>query len=301
MSFRRLSGVIVSITAVLLWLAGTLASQPKSGGSRTILFSVIGKDKHPITDLKLEEVKVFENGKAQNTASIANASAVPLTLVMLVDASGSTVNVPPYWRSEMKPFLDGLLRPGVGKGAVIHFSESPTLIQAATDNVSQLVDAINKAKAGGGSAVYDSLAIAAREAGKSQGRKAILMISDGEDNASRFTKEMTSRIVQENDVIIYAITVEPVRTGTPFLPSRPTGKPFLEELTRETGGRYLTSNSPKDLRNKLVEVGDELRSQYAVTYQPSDSKGAGAWRKLKIEVSRKDSRVQHRSGYYSTP
>jgi Ca-activated chloride channel family protein len=277
-------------------LAGLFVSQPQNPGPKTISFSAIGKGGKPVTDLKLEEVQVSEDGKAQTATGIANTGNEPLLLSVLLDSSGSSLTTPTYWQVEVKSFINDLLRPGVDQGTILQFDSKTQVLQPPTDNVSLLTTAIDQVRRGGATALYDALAQAATAVERMQGRRALLLISDGYDTASRLSKEAALKTVHQSDVLVYAVTVEP--TEFRRNPSA-LGKDFLEDLAAETGGRHLLVRNAKGMRTGLAEIAAELRAQYAITYQPTpNSRANGIFREVRLKVTRKDVKVRHPSGYY---
>jgi Ca-activated chloride channel family protein len=294
MSFRR---ALWTVAAILL--AGVLIAQPQLN-TRGIVFSVTDKNKQPVLDLKDNEVTVIDNGKAQSATSLARADKLPIIFTIVLDTSGSTVNTPLYWQEELNKQLGTLVRPVTDKAMVIRFDSRTYLTQEPTDDLAKLGAAIMQNSGRGGTALYDSLILAAREMNSANARKVILLISDGEDTASANPKETARRAILESNVTLFAFV--PKKSGPSSLfASSNFGQALLEELATASGGRSIPTTSPKDFRKGLDEIAAMLRSQYGVVYQPSDVSAPGAFRKLKVEIKRKDTKVMHPAGYFVKP
>ncbi|MGC2447547.1 MAG: VWA domain-containing protein, partial [Candidatus Sulfotelmatobacter sp.] len=183
------------------------------------------------------------------------------------------------------------------KAFVLGFNSHTQLAQDFTDNVSLLSTGIYRLHDGGGTALYDAVYRACKEKllkDKSDHpvRKAIIIVSDGEDNQSEFSKAQAIEMAQRAEVIIYAIS-----TDDSGLVMR--GDKVLEQLADATGGRVFFPFKMKDITRSFAAIEDELRSQYVVSYKPADFDPDGRYRSIQISSLKKDLQVRARRGYFA--
>jgi VWFA-related protein len=291
---------ILGITGCLL--AASMASRPQALGPRTVYLSVEDKSKKPIADLKPEELRVFEDGKAQTVTSLTTAGTIPLSVTFLVDAGFGAQRVRDDWRKEIGPFLNALLRPSIDTAQVIAFNQQSVVMQQSTDQVPLLLAAFDKLIFGPGPiATNDAITRAVRQAGKGSNRRVLVIISDGVDTTLNMLDEPSIKPAQEEGVRVYGVTINrPLPTDTFGAATLQVGRMFLVHIAEQTGGRAVVASPPKDLQNFFTTVADELRLQYVVTYTPTDNRANGKFRKIKIETTRKDTKARYPSGYYAT-
>src|SRR6202035_3769883 len=181
---------------------------------------------------------------------------------------------------------------------VVGFDVTPEVTQDFTDNTELLAHGVHELRPGGGTALYDALYFACRDkllkAPKSATvRRAIILLSDGEDNQSHVTREEAIEMAQRAEAIVYTIS-------TNVSGSKGPGDKVLERIAEATGGRAFFPFQIRDVANAFAEIQDELRSQYAVSYKPADFKADGHFRTIEIVASdRKNFRVRARRGYYA--
>ncbi len=271
-----------------------------------------------ITTLNKEEFEVFEDGQRQQIRYFARETALPLTLGLLVDTSVSQWRLVPAEQEASEIFFRRALAPK-DLAFLISFDTDVDLLQDFTANQGLLRRALERLKVNspapptplpstqgpfpglshGGTHLYDAVYLAAREKLASEvGRKAIVLITDGEDQGSKLKSEEAVEAAQKADVIIYGILFLDRQFYGGYGLSVYLGDSVLKKMSEETGGRMVRVDRSKDLPTAFEEISQELRSQYSLGYTPSNAGRDGRFRRLRIKTVRDDLRVQHRKGYY---
>jgi VWFA-related protein len=178
------------------------------------------------------------------------------------------------------------------------FDVTPTITQDWTNNIDGLESGVNRMRPGGGTALFDAVYTACRDKlldvsrGQEPVRKAMVLISDGDDNQSRVYKDEAIKECQRADTIIYAIS-------TNWTPSRGAGDKILTDMASETGGQAFFPPSVEKMSESFHSIEDELRSQYALTYTPADFKEDGAFRPIYLYCKERGFLVRTRKGYFA--
>jgi Ca-activated chloride channel homolog len=214
-----------------------------------------------------------------------------------VDTSGSVRSRFDFEQEAAVSFLEHTLRPHFDKAFVMGFNTHSQITQDFTDNVTLLQTGVNSLHDGGGTALYDAIYRACREKllkDKSDRpvRRAIIIVSDGEDNQSEVSRAQAIEMAQRAEVLIYAIS-----TDDSGLILR--GDKVLEQLADATGGRAFFPFKMKDIKSSFSAIEDELRSQYVVSYRPANFDADGRYRSIEITALKKDLQVRARRGYYA--
>jgi VWFA-related protein len=223
---------------------------------------------------------------------------LPIALGLLVDTSGSVHGRFDFEQEAAVSFLQHTLRANFDKAFVMGFSTHSQVTQEFTDNVRLLETGVRNLRNGGGTAMYDAIYKACREKlskedhGDHPVRRAIIVVSDGEDNQSEVSRALAIETAQRAEVIIYAIS-----TDDSGLILR--GDKALQQLADATGGRAFFPFKMKDIKNSFAAIEDELRSQYVVSYKPADFDADGRYRSIEITALKKDLQVRARKGYYA--
>ena len=283
------------------------------------------KDKHGalIPHLAKENFDLFEDGQPQTIKYFKAESDLPLTLGILIDSSGSQMRVLDMEKEVGASFLESTLRPK-DEAFVISFDVDITLLQDFTNSVSRLRRALNGAKintggvscSGGpvgpqgpipcsstgprGTALYDAVYLASHdEFSHEVGRKAMILLTDGEDQGSRLKIKEAIEAAQKADAICYVLLI--ADRGFYGLGGY-SGDSEMKKLTQETGGRVIeVGNKIEKLRQAFDQISEELRSQYNIGYTPTNTVRDGSFRKVQIKPKQSDYKIQARSGYYATP
>ena len=264
-----------------------------------VVFTVTDKRDHFVKDLTENDFRVVDDSKpALSIRSFSRQTNLPLRVGLLIDASNSVRDRFKFEQEAAIEFLNQIIRPKYDKAFVIGFDTTPEVTQDFTDSPEQLSNGVRMLRAGGGTAMYDAIYFACRDKlmkednGVMATRRAIILLSDGEDNQSRVSREEAVEMAQRAEVIIYAIS-----TNTSGLKLR--GDKVLEHFAEETGGKAFFPFKIEDVANAFTEISDELRSQYAVAYKPADFTADGKYRSIQIIADNKKYHVRARKGYYA--
>jgi len=264
-----------------------------------VVFTVMDKKGHRITDLKQNDVRVVDDNKAPDQIRSFQAETnLPLQVGLLIDASNSVRDRFKFEQESAIEFLNQTIHPQKDQAFVVGFDVTPEVTQDFTDNTEALAHGVHELRPGGGTAMYDALYFACRDkllkAAKGLTvRRAIILLSDGDDNQSHVTREEAIEMAQRAEAIVYTISTNV--SGT-----KGQGDKVLERIADATGGRAFFPFQIRDVANAFAEIQDALRSQYAISYKPADFKFDGHYRTIEIVTSdRKNFRVRSRRGYYA--
>ena len=264
-----------------------------------VVFTVTDKHGHRVTDLKQKDFSVVDDNKPpQEIRSFHAETNLPLQVGLLIDASNSVRDRFKFEQESAIEFLNQTIRLGYDQAFVVGFDVTPEVTQDFTDDTGALAHGVHELRPGGGTALYDALYFACRDklmkAPKSTPvRRAIILLSDGEDNQSHVSREEAIEMAQRAEAIVYTISTNV--SGT-----KGAGDKVLERIADATGGRAFFPFQIRDVANAFAEIQDELRSQYAISYKPADFKSDGHYRTIEIVANdRKNFKVRARRGYYA--
>jgi VWFA-related protein len=264
-----------------------------------VVFTVTDKHGRRITDLKQGDFRVLDDNKPpQEIRSFHAETNLPLQVGLLIDASNSVRDRFKFEQQSAIEFLNQTIHPRYDQAFVVGFDVTPEVTQDFTDNTELLAHGVHELRPGGGTALYDALYFACRDkllkASKATTvRRAIILLSDGEDNQSHVTREEAIEMAQRAEAIVYTISTNV--SGT-----KGAGDKVLERIADATGGRPFFPFQIRDVANAFAEIQDELRSQYAISYKPADLKADGHYRTIEIVANdRKNFRVRARRGWYA--
>src|SRR5207302_6853242 len=264
-----------------------------------VVFTVTDKHGRYVKNLAKNDFAVLDDSKpAEQIRSFHNETDLPLQVALLVDASNSVRDRFKFEQESAIEFLNQTVRPRYDRALVVGFDVTPEVTQDFTDNTEALSRGVRALKPGGGTAMYDALYFACRDKLlKAQRggptRRAIILLSDGDDNQSHVTREESIDMAQRAEVIVYTISTN--ITGT-----RARGDKVLERIADATGGRAFFPFQITDVANAFIEIQDELRSQYALFYKPADFHTDGRYHTIEILAkTHKGLRVRSRRGYYA--
>jgi VWFA-related protein len=264
-----------------------------------VVFTVTDKRGKRVTGLKQEDFHIVDDSKpAVEIRSFHAETNLPLQVALLIDASNSVRDRFKFEQESAIEFLNQTVRKGYDNAMVVGFDATPEVAQDFTDNTEALAHGVRELRPGGGTALYDALYYACRDKLLKQGhagatRRAIILLSDGEDNLSHVTREEAIEMAQRAEAIVFTISTNV--SGT-----KGAGDKVMERIADATGGRAFFPFQIRDVANAFAEIQEELRSQYAVSYKPADFKADGHFRTIEIVASdRKNFRVRARRGYYA--
>jgi VWFA-related protein len=264
-----------------------------------VVFTVTDKHGRYVRDLHRDDFKVVDDKKpAEQIRSFSSQTDLPLQVGLLIDASNSVRDRFKFEQESAIQFLNQTVRPRYDKAFVIGFDVTPEVTQDFTDNTEWLSRGVRALRPGGGTAMYDALYYACRDklAKAPQSgpvRRAIILLSDGEDNQSHVTREEAIEMAQRVEVIVYTIS-------TNVSGMKHQGDKVLERIAEATGGRAFFPFQIRDVADAFAEIQDELRSQYAISYKPADFVANGQYRTIEILAqNHKGLHVRARRGYFA--
>jgi Ca-activated chloride channel homolog len=298
--YRRIPYLIFLVLAALIAAAQEPSATVKVDVKLVNVFVTV-TDEHgaPIGKLTKENFKVSEDGKEQKIAVFDKESALPLSIVLAVDTSLSTRRDLPLELASGRRFAHAILRPQDGL-AVFQFSEIVNEVVPFTADLKTIDHAIDKVRLGSATALYDALFLGSRALEKRQGRKVMVVITDGGDTASKVDYQDAVRAAQEAEAIVYSIVVVPVEANA----GRDLGgEHALAQISEDTGGKHYYASSLPQLDDAFKQISDELRTQYLLAYYPSQRFSDSDFRRIKVSVggvAESGLQVRHRTGYYTS-
>jgi VWFA-related protein len=264
-----------------------------------VVFTVTDKHGRYVKDLKKNDFKVLDDSRpAEEIRSFHNETDLPLQVGLLVDASNSVRDRFKFEQESAIEFLNQTIRPRYDKAFTVGFDATPEVTQDFTDNTEALSRGVRALRPGGGTAMYDALYFACRDKllkaeQTSPTRRAVILLSDGDDNQSHVTREEAIEMAQRAEVVVYTISTNV--TG-----AKQRGDKVLERIADATGGLAFFPFQITDVANAFAEIQDELRSQYALSYKPVDFRTDGRYHTIEILAqNHKNLRVRSRRGYYA--
>jgi VWFA-related protein len=276
----------------------------------SVLASVRNKNGGLAGNLTKDDFRVFEDGKQQDIKYFTRENDLPLTIGLLVDVSGSQERLIEVERRAAEQFFKSVLRPK-DLAFLISFGHEAELLQDNTSSVKLLRDGLSQLKlntaVGGlhpgpvptaqqtaGTILWDAVYLAAEDRLKGEaGRKVIVVITDGVDTGSRKSRSQAIEAAQKADAIVYSIYYADYQMGGGG------GQGELRRMSDDTGGRVFDIDRRTTLEDAFRDIQEEMRSQYVVSYSPTNPKKDGSFRKLELKTVNKDQKVQARRGYYA--
>ncbi len=265
----------------------------------SLIFTVTDKHGHYIPNLNQNDFTLLDDQKAPlRVNSFHQQINLPLRVGIVIDASTSIRSRFQFEQQSASEFLLQVLRAKNDRAFVMGFDVTPTVTADWTNDQDALETGVNKLEPGGGTALFDAVYVACRDKlGTSRGpepvRKAIILISDGEDNQSRVYLSEAIKECERAETIIYAIS-------TNWTPSRGEGDKVLQELADQTGGEVFFPPSVEEMATSFKDIEEELRSQYALVYTPADFMANGAYRTIYLYCYDRRYAVRAKKGYFAT-
>jgi Ca-activated chloride channel family protein len=263
-----------------------------------MLFTVSDKKGRFVTDLKKDDFEVIETKKQQNILEFTSETDLPLRLAILIDTSNSIRDRFRFQQEAADAFIVNTVRPRQDKAMIVSFDTAAELVTDLTDDVAALQKGVMGLRPGGGTALYDAIYFACREKLMQDQplykfRRAMVLLSDGEDNQSRYTRDQALEMAQKADVTIYTISTNITRITT-------DGDKVLRYFAAETGGQIFFPFKATDLNQSFENISNELRHQYNIFYRPEPLKADGLYHSVEMRVKgRRDLIVRCRKGYYA--
>lgn len=275
-----------------------------------VVVTIAGRSLNGPINLKPEDFEILEDGAPQEIANFARDADQPLRMVMLYDTSLSVAQRLSFERRAAARFFERVMRPQ-DRAAIFSVSTDVVVLQDFTNRVPLLLDAVRQLKAQGATSLYDGIYLAAEHLKETEGRRVIVVVSDGGDTTSNKGLLEALAQAQKSDALIYAIF-----TGN-LAPSQNlrdlAAERALEALTRETGGEVLKPKLPagwqpgeeaddlslKELDRAFANLAEQLRTQYILGFFSTNEKRDGSFRKLSVRIKRPDYIARARTGYYA--
>lgn len=251
----------------------------------------------PIGGLNKEDFVLQEDDREQKIAVFGKESALPLSIVLQIDTSLSTRKDLPLELSSARRFAHAILRPVDGM-SVYAFSEVVNEITPFTSDSRVIDRGIDRIRLGSATALYDALYLGSQALESRQGRKVMVVITDGGDTVSSVNYKEAVRAAQQAEAIVYSIIIVPVEASA----GRDTGgEHALIQLSEDTGGRYFYATSIPQLDEAFRKISDELRTQYLLAYYPSQRLTDSDYRRIHVSLHNGTAyKVRHRTGYYTS-
>ncbi|HKO42750.1 MAG TPA: VWA domain-containing protein [Pyrinomonadaceae bacterium] len=289
------------------------------------LFTAVDKDRHFVTTLKAQDIRIFENDVPQTISVFERETNRPLALAILIDTSESQVGVLELEKQAARVFVDQVLRPNTDQATIISFTGNPRVEQSLTNDRSRLHAGIARVTRGlsqenqyrmandldplpkeQDSTGYTGIWDAAWETienhlshAPERSRRAVILLSDGDDTSSTIKRQNVIDYAVKNEVVIYSIGIRDERFPLGKLDSG-----ALKKISDRTGGRAFFPSEAAGLQNAFAQIEQELRSQYLVAYTPTHPNRDGSYRRIRIEILNPELRNEkvrllYREGYYA--
>ena len=262
-----------------------------------MLFTVSDKKGRFVNDLTKDDFEIIEEKKPQSIVEFVAESDLPLRLAVLIDTSNSIRERFRFQQEAAIEFINSVMRPQ-DKAVVVSFDTGPELVADLTSDTAKLSQAVRSLRPGGGTSFYDAIYFACRDKlqedqPRHKFRRALIVLSDGDDNQSRMSRDQALEMAHKADVVLYGISTN--NSG-----AEQDGDKVLKYFTKETGGLVFFPFKVQDLAQSFQNIANELRHQYSVLYRPEPPKVDGLFHEVSIKVkNRKDLVVRARKGYYA--
>ncbi|HET9527705.1 MAG TPA: VWA domain-containing protein [Pyrinomonadaceae bacterium] len=291
-----------------------------------IFFTAADKNKRFISNLKAEDIRVFEDGQQQDIFTFQTNIDLPLSLAILIDCSASEERTLPDEKEAARAFLENVLRPSKDEAAILSFTGETTLEQGFSGNLERLRRAIDRVEfvppsgyIGGGvvvngtppisgtnqalagsTAIWDAVWATSEEligTSAEHTRRAIILLTDGDDTSSRLKMDEAIEAAQKADALVYAIGIGDRYTFN-------VNEGALRKIAEKTGGRAYFPRHEGDLRDAFTQIQRDLREQYLVAYSPRNKARDGSYRKIEIqlvnpELKQQNLKLNYRAGYFA--
>jgi len=264
-----------------------------------LIFAVTDRHGHYISNLRQSDFALLDDQKAPaKVNSFHQQINLPLRVGIVIDASTSIRSRFQFEQQSATEFLLQVLKAKSDRAFVMGFDVTPSVTQDWTNNIDALETGVNRLRPGGGTALFDAVYTACRDKlldvsrGQEPVRKAIVLLSDGDDNQSRVYPDEVVKECERAETIIYAIS-------TNWTPSRGKGDQVLTQLAEQTGGQVFFPPSVEEMSVSFQSIEEELRSQYALTYTPADFKYDGSFRPIYLYCNDRRYQARAKKGYFA--
>jgi VWFA-related protein len=328
---RTIAGGALAVLLILPVTASRVTAQPQSGSKDDDLGAAIkvdvdvvslyctvhNKQNGLVSSLEKGDFDLAEDSKPQTIKYFSKETDIPLTMGLLIDVSGSQASMIEPERQAGSQFFSSVLKKK-DVAFLISFGADSDLLQDITGTPQLLQKGLGRLKPNfgysgptsgpvptmshqAGTVLYDAVYLAAHDVlATESGRKAIILITDGEDEGSKLSMKEAIEAAQKSDAIIYSILYVDRRFYGGFTVGY-SGEGVLKQMSEETGGRLFTVGGKNTLDAIFGQIQEEMRTQYLIGYTPTNSNKDGSFRKIDLKTHDKDFKVQVRKGYYAMP
>jgi Ca-activated chloride channel family protein len=256
----------------------------------------------PVADLTKDDFQLLEDGVPQTIKVFEKESAIPLSIALAIDTSPSTLRDFKLEVSSARRFVHSILR---SEDRLSIFEVTETILQKTgfTSDIRRIERGIDDLHTGPGTSIYDAIFLCSESLMDRDGRKVLVLITDGGDTTSKADYNGALRRAQQAEAIVYSIIVVPVEADAG---RNLGGEHALIQISKDTGGKYYYAEGQQQLDEAFRKISDELRTQYLLAFYPTRKLSDSPFRKIQVDLSRKDPegrsyQVRHRAGYYTTP
>ncbi len=250
-----------------------------------------------VTNLSREDFAIYEDNKKQEIKNFSREMNLPLTIALLIDTSQSVAPKLKFEQDAATNFFQSVLKDR-DRAMLLEFDSGVTLVQDFTNDPNKMAKQIRSLRAAGGTALYDAIYLACDEKLiREMGRKAIVILSDGEDQSSKSSFEQAMEMALKAEATIFSISVN--RGGFFGVGNTKNGDHVLKQLADETGGRAFFPFKVEELEDAFRQISQELRSQYNIGYLSNNTARDGNYRKIEVRINEKGVKLSYRKGYYA--
>jgi Ca-activated chloride channel family protein len=264
-----------------------------------VYVTVLNQQGAPVGGLTKDDFKIFEDGRPQTISVFGRESELPLSIALAVDVSLSTKRDLKLELESARRFVHQIMRPQDGL-ALFEFSEHVDQLTPFTASLRTIDNGINRVQGGSATALYDAVYLASHALAKRQGRKVLVVITDGGDTMSSVGYQEALRAAQESEAIVYSLIVVPIEADA----GRDLGgEHALIQMSDDTGGKYFYASGISQLDHAFQQISDELRTQYLLAYYPTKHLSESDFRRIRVDVKADipngPAIARHRAGYYT--
>jgi Ca-activated chloride channel family protein len=256
----------------------------------------------PVADLTKDDFRLLEDGVPQEIKVFEKESAIPLSIALAIDTSPSTMRDFKLEISSARRFVHSILR-AEDRLSVFEVTENIDQLTGFTSDMKRIERGIDSLKTGPGTSIYDAIFLCSDALLDREGRKVLVLITDGGDTTSKADYNNALRRAQQAEAIVYSIIVVPVEADAG---RNLGGEHALIQISNDTGGKYYYAEGEQQLDAAFRKISDELRTQYLIAFYPNRKISDSPFRRIQLELNKKDPegrpyQVRHRAGYYTAP
>jgi Ca-activated chloride channel family protein len=256
----------------------------------------------PVANLTKDDFQLFEDGIPQTIKVFEKESAIPLSIALAIDTSPSTLRDFKLEATSARRFVHSILR-NEDRLSVFQVTENIDQLTHFTSDLKAIERGIDDLRTGPGTSIYDAIFLCSESLIDREGRKVLVLITDGGDTTSKADYNSALRRAQQAEAIVYSIIVVPVEADAG---RNLGGEHALIQISKDTGGKYYYAEGEQQLDEAFRKISDELRTQYLIAFYPNRRVSDSPFRRIQVELSKKDPegrpyQVRHRAGYYTAP